>query len=221
MRPLSRKLFQLLSHLVILSVFLISCSREDAPPPFEPPQQEARTGDVLFRRGRSLISRAVLWADSAGEYSHVGVIIRHKGDVLVVHAEPGDRLEDGHVRAEPVDSFLASDRASTWALYRPVKQLDSAEASVLTDAALQHVRNRTPFDAALDTGDSTQMYCTELVLDLYRAASRDLDIPTRRLSLLGQTREVILPSDIASSRSFRFLTGSPRRDTRPGNDVNF
>lgn len=208
-----------LSHLIVLAVFLISCSREDAPPPIESLQQGARTGDVLFRRGRSLISRAVLLADSTGEFSHVGVVVRHEGEVLVIHAEPGDRLADGYVRAEPVDSFLAPDRAAAWALYRPVEHFDSQGAAALADAALRHVRDRTPFDAALDTVDPTRLYCTELVLDLYRAVSRDLEVPLRRLSFLGQTREVVLPSDIASSQSFRFLMGSPRRDPLPGTYV--
>lgn len=175
----------------------------------------------MFRRGRSMVSRLVLWADSEGEYSHVGVIVRHEGEVLVVHAEPGERFEDGYVRAEPVDSFLAPVRATAWALYRPVEELDSAETALLGEAALRHVRERTPFDAALDTRDSGRLYCTELVIELYRATSRDLAIPVRRFEFLGQFREVVLPADIAQNRLFRYVMGFPGQDSVPGTEVAF
>lgn len=49
-----------------------------------------REGDVVFRRGGGLVSRAVLAADRGGVYSHVGVVARVAGALMVVHVVPGE-----------------------------------------------------------------------------------------------------------------------------------
>jgi uncharacterized protein DUF4878 len=77
-------------------------------------------GDLVFRRGRSLVSQAVLAAEGGGEYSHVGVVAVSAGRVWVLHALPPDEGEKGGVIAEPLEVFLAPQKASAGALYRPV-----------------------------------------------------------------------------------------------------
>lgn len=77
-------------------------------------------GDILFRRGRSLISRAVLAADGHGEYSHVGLVALVADRPWVLHATPPEEPNiAGGVIAEPLALFLAPDRASAAAVYRP------------------------------------------------------------------------------------------------------
>ena len=70
-------------------------------------------GDIVFRRGHSLVSRMVLAADGDAYYSHAGIIQMRGREPWVVHAsadEPDDP-PDG-VRAEPLWRFLAPDRAT-------------------------------------------------------------------------------------------------------------
>jgi len=143
-----------LPRLIVSAVLSISCSRDEAPPPLESPDRlvplylEPRTGHILFRRGRSLISRAALWAVSAREFSHVDSIVRRDDEVLAIHAEPGGPLR-GWLRARGADRLVP--------------------------------------------------------------CAGPLAIASRRLRLFGQTRDVVLPCDIAASQSFRFLTGSSHR----------
>jgi hypothetical protein len=130
-------------------------------------------GDVLFRRGRSLVSRAVLVADGNGEYSHVGLIAVSAGRVWVLHATPPEEPDvRGGVIAEPLAAFLAPDQASAAALYRP----RNGQAGLTAErVAWDWVHRRVPFDSAFDLASANRLYCTELVWRAYRSAGIDLE----------------------------------------------
>ena len=131
----------------------------------------ARPGDVVFRRGRSLVSRAVLTGDRGAAFSHVGIVARRGGALVVVHATPGaDAAVPEPVRVEPLAAFFARASAEAGALRRP---RDPALGRRAARAALRLASGRT-FDAALDLGTDDRLYCTELVWKAYREAGADL-----------------------------------------------
>ena len=77
------------------------------------------SGDLVFRRGTTLLSFAVLAADRGAAYSHVGIVWkRDDGAAWVVHAAPGEEETAGGVRAEPLDAFVRGGAASGFAIYR-------------------------------------------------------------------------------------------------------
>ncbi|MEM9291863.1 MAG: YiiX/YebB-like N1pC/P60 family cysteine hydrolase [Acidobacteriota bacterium] len=183
-----------------------------------------RSGDLVFRRGRSWASEAVDWADEDGELSHVGIALRHRGRVFVVHAAPGEgggpgdragdradgsageAAEEVPVRLEALERFLAPRSASAAALRRlrqvPESGRAVAEQSTRRAAreALGYARYRVPFDDDFDDSTEDRLYCTELVLRAYEAANIQLvSGEPRRLTVPWGPEQVWLPSQLLHS----------------------
>ena len=118
----------------------------------------AQVGDVLFRGTRSVEGRVVRWFDSASDYTHVGVLVRHPAEPgwAVVHASSDTR----HVTLEPLHDYTSVDGMVAAGLYR-WQGVESAALQALQSDALATVGR--PFDGAFDSADAAHLYCTELV----------------------------------------------------------
>ena len=109
--------------LVLFSCLLWACRESDTHigRSLDLPYGRFRDGDLAFRRGGGLTSRAVLAADAGGVYSHVGLLKREGDEWFVIHAVPGepvDATDVDRVKCEPVDRFFAADRAVCGAVMR-------------------------------------------------------------------------------------------------------
>lgn len=192
-----------------------------SPPLYPAPDLEARSGwrlrfektefasgDLIFRRGRSLVSRAVLAVDGGSEYSHVGLISVIDGQVWVLHEVPPE--EPGRTSgalAEPLSAFLAPDKATAAGLYRP----ENARAAAIAErAAWRFVRARVPFDSAFDLSTSNEMYCTEMVWRAYREAGIDLAPPGP-----DRKEKYLLPSRLLRSPRLRKIQELTEEGARP------
>lgn len=150
------------------------------------------SGDLLFRRGRSLVSQVVLAAEGVGEYSHVGLVVVSAGRVWVIHALPPEEPDrEGGVVVEAFQEYLAPDHASAWALYRP---RDGQAAASVVEMAWDWARHRVPFDEGFDLSSPDKLYCTELVWRAYRAAGVDLES-----GVPGSRGRYLLPDRLAKS----------------------
>lgn len=129
------------------------------------------SGDLIFRRGRSMVSRAVLSVDGRSDFSHVGIAIRTKDRVVVVHATPPEDTFPGGVISESLDSFLRPKAASAAAVFR-LRSFEAAAGAALN--ALRYARTHTPFDSEFDLSTEEAVYCTELVWRAYLEAGVDL-----------------------------------------------
>ena len=69
------------------------CGKGGKQSPEPLPVEEFRDGDLAFRRGMGLTSRAVLAADRRGAYSHVGILKQLDGTWCVIHATPCGCIE--------------------------------------------------------------------------------------------------------------------------------
>lgn len=151
-------------------------------------------GDLVFRRGRSMISRAVLSLDGESEFSHVAIAVSIANQIRVVHAIPPEGTDSGGVIEEPLESFLIPELASAAALYRPK---DAAVGTRAAATALRYARARTPFDSGFDLSTPDAMYCTELVWRAYLEAGADL--------IGGFHERYLLPSRLLMSPEFRLI----------------
>ena len=157
---------------------------------------EFAAGDVIFRRGRSLVSRVVLAADGGSEYSHVGLISLVDGKIWVLHAIPPEKPEEqGGVVAEPLSAFLEPDKATAAGLYR---SRDHGAALAAERAAWRFVRAHIPFDSSFDLSTPRELYCTEMVWRAYREGGIDLAPPVP-----GRQEKYLLPSRILRSPYLR------------------
>lgn len=152
-----------------------------------------RVGDVIMRRGESLISRGVLAVDRASDFSHVGVVVPSpEGEFSVVHALPRRSGVGGQVIEEDLEAFLSPTRASAAAIYR----IDAPD-SVLEMAAIKaKALVGTPFDHTFSNPEA--LYCTELVVEVFAAVGHQLRPRLRRVKLFGVTEGVLFPSDLAA-----------------------
>lgn len=167
-----------------------------------------RPGDVLFRRGRSILSSAVLAADAEGRFSHVGIIVTLPDGLGVVHTVPGHADAGGGARGDPISEFLDPDLASAAALYRLIG--DDRERSQLVQRAARDFATRAvPFDGDFDLEHQDRLYCTELVwaaflragLDLTQGHFDSLDVPFAKGPHL-------LPSRLETSPHLRLITST-------------
>ena len=145
-------------------------------------------GDLVFRRGISIESFAVVKAGNNNGFSHIGLIVMEKGKPWVIHIEPGESsLKNDPVREEPLRSFLSSDKACHFAIYR--SHLDRPGLSRVIQQARAFYRQKCRFDNYYDLTTDRYLYCSELVLKAYRQGDQRIN------SLLGKLEDVnILPA---------------------------
>lgn len=163
------------------------------------PFDQIAEGDLAFRCGRGVMSRAVTAAEGDGIYSHIGLLFKEGDKWVVVHAVPGEKesTEDfDRVKAESTDVFFCSERAKRGCLVHTGLR-DSAAVASMKAAALRMARDSVRFDHDYNLEDSTAVYCTELVWRLYRAAGIDLaEGRSRNVHLLHIDGECLLPEHL-------------------------
>ena len=136
-----------------------------------PDTLELHTGDIAFRTGESIISKSVTSVDTAGVYSHVGMVIWYNNQWCVLHAVPNERAtktEKDSVKLEPIEVFFRSDRAVQGCICRMPLAPEDTQKLFCRSAELY--QRHLLFDKAFDDQDSTAFYCSELVWFLYQQA---------------------------------------------------
>ena len=160
-----------------------------------------REGDLVFRRGTGMVSRAVLMADKGGIYSHIGLVVRDSGKWKVIHAVPGEPDFPGdpdRIKKEPLETFFSAKRAKSGAVMRIEGSPEAIGQSIRK--AEGFYRGGTLFDHAYDLSDTSRMYCTELIQTVFREAGIDLSAgKLSRINLPGFKGDYILPGDLQNS----------------------
>ena len=133
------------------------------------------TGDLIFRRGQSLSSRLVLWADGQSVYSHVGLLLMDETAPLVIHVVPAEKDDDpAYVRVDPLVNFINEKYASAVSVRRLEHIRARHYASLAAIRASTYAREALVFDASFDLKSKDRLYCTELVWRAYLEAGIDL-----------------------------------------------
>ncbi|MBZ8180864.1 YiiX/YebB-like N1pC/P60 family cysteine hydrolase [Oscillatoria salina] len=159
-----------------------------------------QTGDIIFRGGNSLLSQAVTSADAGSPFSHVGLVKIIGDRPFVIHASTGETFDDGTVKIDSLEAFLAKDNASVVAIYR--LQVSEATISQLAaEIATSYAQENLAFDAEFDLTTPDKLYCTELIWRAYLTAGIDLtDGKFDKLQLPMRQGEYLLPSRLLSSQ---------------------
>ena len=196
---------QFLSGVILLTGFLslMSCKADKAGGEHRsilPSDCQLRAGDVVFRRGGSIVSHSVIILDAHGQYSHVGIVVDSAGVPMIVHAVPGEPDFDGdvdRVKMESPTSFFDIQRASRGEVCRMDDSLAAARAA---DVARRIYERRTLFDHSYDNNDTTRMYCTELVIHAFERQGVNLASgETEHVELPGFKVDCYFPSQVYES----------------------
>ena len=159
--------------------------------PPEIPISNLRSGDLVFRLGRTLESRVIA---TEGGYSHVGIVIRHDSTLQIAHIEPS-RGGSELTKYESLEQFFHPDNATSGAVMR-IEGLNS-EQQAIVENYLFSCKNIS-FDHDYKLSDTTQRYCTELTFRAFSAIGIDITNGIRHRVPIAQ-EEVILPTDIFSN----------------------
>ena len=111
---------------------LSSCEKREIFHSIMPASVKLHSSDVVFRRGMSLTSHAVIAADAQGNYSHVGIVVDSAGKKMIVHAVPGEPDFDGdvdRVKMDVPEKFFSSEYASKGEVCRPTDETMAAKAA--------------------------------------------------------------------------------------------
>lgn len=184
-------------HILLLLGLLVSCSSPREAPAL--PYGDMREGDLAFRCGEGLFSRAVTSVENEGVYSHVGILVRDGETWKVVHAVPGEKEgpdDFDRVKAEVPEFFFAPDRACAGALVH-TGLTDAESLERIRNTALSWARDSIRFDGKYDLADSLQLYCSELVWRLYRQEGIDLSEGRRKqLNIIVLQGDCLLPEHL-------------------------
>lgn len=182
------------------SLLFIGCNQQEKSNSILPDDCQLKTGDVVFRRGGGLTSQVVLATDINGNYSHLGIVVDSAGVKMVVHAVPGEPDYEGdvdRVKMDKPENFFSTCLTTIGEVCRP---RDSIIGKKAAETAMRLYQKHTLFDHNYDEGDTTRMYCTELVTYAYRMAGYELIGKERHnVNLPFLKVECIFPSDIYSS----------------------
>ncbi|MEI6454775.1 MAG: hypothetical protein WCO93_00675 [bacterium] len=161
-------------------------------------------GDLVFRRGISIESYAVVMAASGNIYSHIGLIVIEKGIPFVIHVEPGEISgRDKPVQKEPLNSFLGPGKASHFAIYR--SHLDPKDLKKVISRAREFYLRKCRFDNAYNLQDDQFLYCTELVLKAYSKGDQQISrllMNLENINILVYSHKLLMPGAFTQSNFF-------------------
>ncbi len=161
-----------------------------------------RDGDLVFRKGRSLVSRVVLMNDRTSAYSHVGIVAFKNDEPFIVHVAPGEPDENGDekVKCETPADFLDEGKADLFAVFRLAEE-ETHLAKMAAQKALDYYEKGLPFDKSFDFRNDDKLYCTELVWKAYLAAGINLTgnkFHVLTMNLIADS--IILPGQFIESK---------------------
>ncbi len=195
----------LLSTIAMLTA--IGCAeKRNAQESIFPSDCLLQTGDIVFRRGSGLTSRAVIIADKGGVYSHVGIVVETDSGLMIAHAVPGEYDFEGdndRVKLDKPKKFFSNVNAVCGEVCR---HNDSKAAEKAAKIALSIYERNTPFDHNYDETDTTKMYCTQLITHSFEKAGKPfVNIKHDDIDFLMLHTRCILPSALLESEQLRSI----------------
>ncbi|MBN2570663.1 MAG: hypothetical protein JXA68_00930 [Ignavibacteriales bacterium] len=132
-------------------------------------------GDLIFRKGRSLVSQVVLLMDNDSPYSHVGIVYKDRDSIFVIHAVPGEEDADtDFVRMDYIDDFLDCTNNTGGSIYRFYDSINYKLPDSAASIAKSYFNEKIMFDPDFSMRSNNKLYCTELIWKAYKNAGIDL-----------------------------------------------
>lgn len=160
-------------------------------------------GDLILRKGQSIESEIVDIADSKSNFSHIGIVKMVNNQPWIIHASPESTKGDlDPYLFEQLSTFLAFSKSKRFAHYS-LKPDYTELGKIATNYAYHEFEEEGTFDHEYNLLNSDRQYCSELVLNAYLASGiRLLTSEQAKITILGKTREIILPSQLTKNRYF-------------------
>jgi uncharacterized protein YycO len=123
--------------------------------------------DLILTKGQSIQSKLIgLLNLSLDDYSHVGVISKGNGKIFVLHSTP-DGTEKNGIRYDDLQTFFDLSDVCDYKLLR-YKNINSDIRHKLKTEFDKYKTTSAPFDYDFNNYDHKKLYCSELVLLIYK-----------------------------------------------------
>lgn len=149
--------------------------------------------DLIVTSGQSVQSKLLnLLNFSFESYSHIGIISKKNNMIFVLHATTDGTKENG-IRYDDLQSFLNLSNVN---YYKILRSNNSLKSDSLINKSIEKYRTRKiPFDYNFDNLNKEQIYCSELVYDLYKktgiiTSNLDLNKPIKPI-IFTKLKELI------------------------------
>ncbi len=131
-------------------------------PTFPIIKKHLQTGDLVFRKGKGIISDFFAQASESEKlYSHVGVLVMKNEIPYVYHLLGTGESGKSGLKIETLSSFCNGSQNNGFALYRN-KNLGGKPD--LVESYLEAVnKSRVVFDEHFDLATDDEQYCTEMI----------------------------------------------------------
>ena len=128
-----------------------------------------RSGDLIFRHGRGIISEILLnFAQQEKKYSHAGIVSVEKEGIFVYHAIGGEENKSNKLRKDPLASFCNPADVYSFGIFRT--DLNESQCAFVMALASVYYNRGLQFDTKFDLATNDRMYCTEFVYKVFRQA---------------------------------------------------
>ncbi len=127
-----------------------------------------KEGDIILRHGFGVISDMIVNIDkSPYAVSHCGIICRDSNQRWkVIHTVSNSLSDIDGIQAEPLSMFVKNSKPNSLVIVR-YKNTHDSTSKQLTDQAFFYLRKKVPFDDRFDTKDTSELYCTEFIRQLF------------------------------------------------------
>lgn len=149
------------------------------------------SGDILISRGGAATSALIARGnDFAGNFSHIALVYvhpkTHLASIIESHIERGVAIStlEGYLRDVKLRVMVLRLRADLPALVADPLLPHRAAERALIRAGREHI----PYDFAMDSADTTKLFCSEVASAAYRAYTINLWMSLSQISSPGLRR---------------------------------
>ena len=118
--------------------------------------------DIILSKGQSVQSKLIgLLKFSMEDYSHIGIMIKDKDKVYVLHSTPDGTNANG-IRYDDLQTFLDLSDVSDYTILR-YQNISFDFRQRLRIEFDKYKTNKAPFDFDFNNYENKKIYCSELV----------------------------------------------------------
>lgn len=123
--------------------------------------------DLVLTKGQSFQSKLISLLNlSLEDYSHIGLIYKDDAKVFILHSTP-DGSENNGIRYDDLQTFINLSNVCDYKLLR-YKNISTDIAHKLNIEYEKYKTKSVPFDYDFNNYDHSKIYCSELVLLIYK-----------------------------------------------------
>lgn len=142
-------------------------TKEEEINSFNFPDSIFRSGDLVFRDGRGVISSSFKRLSLTDpKYSHAGILHIEDGRYFVFHVIGGEDNKNNLMRKDLLSVFCSKSEVNSFAVYR-----SDQDANKIDSLAKYYFDNKLEFDSKFDLSTDDRMYCTELLYKILTKVS--------------------------------------------------